>query len=308
MFAELSITSNFTFLTGASHPEEFVDRAAALGLSAIAIADDNSVAGIVRAHMRACEIARRVAERRAWDATHDPVGPPRPAHVRSPPSFPVRAAPRLIPAARLVLADAPPVTVLPENRAGWANLCRILTTGRLRTGKGRCNLQLADLLERPDGMQLLLWPGDWARFADALHRRLAGRMHLLMRPHYDGRDAERFAGLDRAAAELGIPTLACAAPIMHHGRRRRLADVLSAIRLKRRVDDLGRAALPNAERRLRSGDEMRRLFAGHERAVDRAQALAGRLRFSLDELRHEYPSEVATGGGFARPSVGAPGA
>ncbi len=300
MFAELSITSNFTFLTGASHPEEFVDRAAALGLSAIAIADDNSVAGIVRAHLRAREIARRVAERRAWDATHDPVGPPRPAHVRSPPSFPVRAAPRLIPAARLVLADAPPVTVLPENRAGWANLCRILTTGRLRTGKGRCNLQLADLLERPDGMQLLLWPGDWARFADALHRRLAGRMHLLMRPHYDGRDAERFAGLDRAAAELGIPTLACAAPIMHHGRRRRLADVLSAIRLKRRVDDLGRAALPNAERRLRSGDEMRRLFAGHERAVDRAQALAGRLRFSLDELRHEYPSEVAVGESPAR--------
>ncbi len=295
MFAELSITSNFTFLTGASHPEEFVDRAAALGLSAIAIADDNSVAGVVRAHVRAREIARLVAERKAWENTHAPVGPPRPGHVPPPPSFPVHAAPRLIPAARLLPADAPPVTVLPEDRSGWKTLCRILTTGRLRAAKGRCELRLADLLSRPEGVQLLLWPGDWARFADALHRRFAGRMHLLMRPHYDGRDAERFAGLEQAAAGLGIPTLASAAPIMHHGRRRRLADVLSAIRLKCRVDELGRAALPNAERRLRSQGEMRRLFAGHERAVDRAQALAGRLRFSLDALRHEYPCEVSDG-------------
>ncbi|MFO7771761.1 MAG: PHP domain-containing protein, partial [Roseovarius gahaiensis] len=78
MFAELSITSNFTFLTGASHPEDYVHRAAALGLPAIAIADDNSVAGIVRAHSAAREIARQVAERRKIEARDGPIGPPSP--------------------------------------------------------------------------------------------------------------------------------------------------------------------------------------------------------------------------------------
>ncbi|MFC6688334.1 error-prone DNA polymerase [Jhaorihella thermophila] len=291
MIPELSITSNFTFLTGASHPEEYMDRAAALGLLAIAIADDNSVAGIVRAHTRAREIAQLVGERRDWDASHDPIGPPRPAGIPAPPSFPIYATPRLIPAARLVFTDAPPVTVLPENRAGWRNLCRILSTGCLRAEKGKCELQLADLLERPGGLQLLLWPGDWDRFAAPLHRHFPHRLHLLMRPHYDGRDADRFAAQAQMAERLGVPVLASAAPIMHHGARRRLADVLTAIRLRRKVDDLGRHALPNAERRLRAPAEMRRLFAGHETALGNARALADRLRFSLDELRHEYPSE-----------------
>ncbi len=293
MIPELSITSNFTFLTGASHPEEYMDRAAALGLPAIAIADDNSVAGIVRAHTRAREIDRLVAERRAWDATHAPIGPPRPADLPAPPSFPIHTTPRLIPAARLIFTDAPPVTVLPENRRGWGNLCRILSTGRLRAEKGKCDLQLADLVARPDGLHLLLWPGDWDRFAAPLHRHFPDRLHLLMRPHYDGRDTDRFAAQEQTAERLGIPTLASAAPIMHHGARRRLADVLTAIRLRRKVDALGRHALPNAERRLRSPAEMRRLFVGHETALDNTRALADRLRFSLDELRHEYPSEAA---------------
>ncbi|MBQ0750586.1 MAG: error-prone DNA polymerase, partial [Roseovarius sp.] len=109
----------------------------------------------------------------------------------------------------------------------------------------------------------------------------------------DGRDPARFARLEGLAARLGLPTVAAAAPILHRGHRRRLADVLSAIRLGVTVDRLGRHALRNAEQRLRSEEEMRRLFAGHEGAVSRAASLAARLRFSLDELRYEYPSEVA---------------
>jgi len=116
-------------------------------------------------------------------------------------------------------------------------------------------------------------------------------MHLLLTPRYDGRDPVRFDRLATVAADLGLPTLASAAPRMHHGARRRLADVLTAIRLKRRVDDLGRAALVNAEQRLRSAAEMRRLFPGHTAAIDRAADLARRLTFSLDALRYEYPSE-----------------
>ncbi|MFT7596524.1 MAG: error-prone DNA polymerase [Paracoccaceae bacterium] len=295
MYSELSITSNFTFLTGASHPEEFMARAAMLGLPAIAIADDNSVAGIVRAHTESRSIARKVRERRDWDATHSPIGPPRPSHLPQPPSFPVYATPRLIPAARLVFTDAPPITVLPLNRTGWGNLCRILSTGRLRTVKGQCDLQLADLLDRPDGLHLLLWPpAPGETFVQNLTPHFAGRMHLLLTPIYDGRDPARFAELQAAATQLGLPTLASAAPHMHHGNRRKMADVLSAIRLHRKVDDLGRDALANGEVRLRSGPEMHRLFAGYAAAVQAAGDLAHSLTFSLDELRYEYPSEAGT--------------
>ncbi|MCU9836424.1 error-prone DNA polymerase [Ruegeria sp. WL0004] len=302
MYAELSITSNFTFLTGASHPEEYMERAVLLGLPAIAIADDNSVAGIVRAHTRAREIARRVQERLDWEAAHTPIGPPCPAHLPKPPSFPVHAVPRLIPAARLLFTDAPPVTVLPVNRQGWASLCRILSTGRLRAEKGDCILHLSDLEAFAGGLHLLLWPralpspggagGAWPQ-VPRLARRFAGQMHLLLTPHYDGADATRLAALEAEARRLGLPTLASAAPRLHHGARRKLADVLTAIRLRRRVDQLGRDALANGEQRLRSGPEMLRLFRGHEGAVARAGALSQALTFSLDELRYEYPSEVS---------------
>ncbi len=125
--------------------------------------------------------------------------------------------------------------------------------------------------------------------------RFPGACHLLMAPRYDGQDRARFARLARLAEGVGMTPVASALPMMHHGSRRRLADVLTAIRLGMRVDALGRRALPHAEQRLRSEAEMLRLFAGHEAAVHRAGEVAARLRFSLDELRYEYPSEV-TGG------------
>lgn len=300
MFAELSVTSNFSFLKGASHPEEYMSRAAALGISAIAVADENSVAGIVRAHARAREIARQVAERRARDAEYGQMGPPVPPGLHRGESCLLYATPRLLPAARLIFTDACPVTVLPENRAGWAALCRILSAGRLRAEKGSCDLQLADLMKRAGDLQLILWPqplpgqtgaDGWVQTAQQLTRCFAGKIHLGLAPAYDGRDAARFAALTQRAARLGLPTLASAAPLMHHGSRRRLADVVTAIRLRRRVDDLGRDALPNAEARMRSEAGMRRLFTGFEDAVDRAYALSQRLNFSLDELRYEYPLE-----------------
>ncbi|MCZ4352494.1 error-prone DNA polymerase [Roseovarius aestuarii] len=298
-FAELSATSNFTFLTGASHPEDYMHRAALLGLSALAIADENSVAGIVRAHTAAREIARQVAERRRIEAHTGPIGPPAPT-PQPPPAW--ANTPRLIPAARLVLADGLCLTALPENRSGWGNLCRLLTTGRRRTDKGACDLRLDDLFKRAGGLILLLHPPHqqpgaraWARQAQRLTRRLGEQMHLLMAPQYDGQDAMRFDRLTALATRLGLPAIASAAPRMHHGRQRRLADVLTAIRTGTRVDALGRAALANSEQRLRSGAEMLRLFARHEQAVIRAEDLAQRLTFCLDSLRYEYPSEVAPG-------------
>ena len=278
-FIELCATSNFTFLTGASHPEDYVLRAAELGQEALAIADENSVAGIVRAHARAREMAREGG-----------------------PVF------RLIPAARLVLEEGFSVTALPRDRAAWGRLCRLLTLGRRRAPKGSCRLGLEDLLAGGEGLELLLHPetvqaaprvrggaGAWVQQAHRLTRRFPGACHLVMAPDYDGQDPARFAALDRLAQRLRIPTLASARPLMHHGARRRLADVLTAIRLGRRVDALGLEAAPHGEQRLRSEAEMLRLFAGFEAAVHRAGALGRALGFSLDELRYDYPSETAEG-------------
>ncbi len=272
-FCELSITSNFTFLRGASHPEDYVMRAGEMGMGGIAIADVNSVAGIVRAHTRAREIGRDAKE--AGDGPRI----------------------RLIPAAKIVLADGFTATALPQNRKGWGNLCRLLTLGRRRAGKGECALHLPDLLEWAGDMAWLIHPArgaDWQAAARAL---IAANPHckLMMAPRYDGQDGPRFARLAALAESLHIPTIASAAPLMHHGSRRKLADVLCAIRHGVRIEQLGRRALPNAEQRLRSDAEMRRLFAGHEGAVDRAGELAESLTFSLDELRYEYPSELTNG-------------
>ena len=266
-FVELSATSNFTFLTGASHPEEFMLRAAELGFDGLAIADENSVAGIVRAHTKAREMGR--------DG-----GPML----------------RLIPAARLVLQGGGTMTALPVDRAAWGRLCRLLTLGRRRAVKGSCALTLDDLLAGGEGLALLIHPvqDGWKR-AEQLARRFPGMCHVLMAPRYDGQDQARFAAVTRQAAKLGLPTVASAQPMMHHGARRKLADVLTAIRLGQRIEDLGHDAAPHAEQRLRSEAEMLRLFQGYEAAVHRAGDLAATLRFSLDELRYEYPSEV-TGG------------
>jgi DNA-directed DNA polymerase III PolC len=282
MFIELSATSNFTFLTGASHPDELMTEVAELGQAALAIADLNSVAGIVRAHVEAREIRRKAG-----------------------------AAPRLIPAALIRLTDGFTVTALPQDRAGWGRLCRLISTGRLRAPKGECHLEFGDLLDWSTGIDLLLHPppeamtqattpgsgaDGWVTQARRLARRLGrGHLALMMAPCYDGGDSTRFDLLAALADQLGLPTVASARPIMHRAARRPLADVLTAIRNGVRVDDLGRGALVHAEQRLRSEAEMLRIFRGHETAVHRTGEIALRLTFSLDELRYEYPSEISAG-------------
>ncbi|MEM9247907.1 MAG: error-prone DNA polymerase, partial [Pseudomonadota bacterium] len=319
-FAELCITSNFTFLTGASHPEDYAERAALAGLSAIAIADVNSVAGIVRAHTRLKEIARTVRDRAEQEARDGEIGPPRPPAAPRAPGPDIRNVPALLPAARLVLSDGLALTALPRDRAAWGRLSRLISLGRRRVEKGTCLIHLADVLDWAEGMELLLHPPGadspphlvpqpggaavpnapasprgarpWLPQARRLTRRFPGQCHLVLAPCYDGRDAERFDRLTDLAQTLGIPTLASATPRMHHGRQRRLADVLTAIREGARVEHLGRTAMANGEQRLRSEAEMRHLLGPHAEAVTRAAALAQRCTFRLDELRYEYPSEV----------------
>ena len=297
MFAELSITSNFTFLTGASHPEEYMERAALLGYPAIAIADVNSVAGIVRAHSQAQKIARQVKLRQAADI----YGPAAPAQDQFYVSAAILNIPRVLPAAQLVLQSGLRATTLCQTRLGWANLCRILSKGRLRAKKGACILDLNDLLEHSGDLHLLLHPPpalhqqgggqDWREQAHQLTRRFETRMHMLMAPAYDGQDTHRFAAIAALAHQLGLPLLASARPILHHASRRRLADVLTAIRNGKTVEQLGRSALVNAEQRLRSEAEMHRIFHAYPKALSTLPALLKTLHFSLSELRYDYPSE-----------------
>jgi len=297
-FAELSITSNFTFLTGGSHPEEYARRAALLGVEAIAIADVNSVAGVVRAWSELKKIKEDIAEAQA--ARADLIGPPKPAHLPAPPRAPIDHVPRLLPASCLVLQEGVTLTALPRDRTGWRSLCRILSAGRLRAGKGDCLLTVDDLLAFPGGLELLLHAPDkvtrgWKQAVETLLPALHPRMHLLMAPSYDGQDAARFARAERLALSLDLSTVASARPLMHHGARRRLTDILTCIREGVRIEDLGRAAQANAEQRLRGEGEMRRIFAGFERAVDRSTEIAKRLQFDIQSLRYEYPSEISDG-------------
>ena len=299
---ELHITSNFTFLTGASHPEEYAHRAAEMGLEAFAIADENSVAGIVRAHVALREIAR-LAQARARHVTEfGETGPPRPEGApRAPGSLDVMHVPRLLPAARVVLACGLTCVVVPRDRQGWRNLCRLLSKGRLNAPKGACRLEVEDLLEFGGSCALILVPhalhrqrgadAPWPE-AERLARRFAGDVFLMMVPQYDSGDTRSFQAIKELSQRLGVLPVASTAPLMHHGRRRQMADVLTSIREGLRIEHLGAKALANAEQRLRSAQEMRRLFADHPDAIENATALARSCTFSLDELRYEYPSEL----------------
>ncbi len=303
MFAELSITSNFTFLTGASHPEEYMERAATLGLSAIAITDTNSVAGIVRAWTEGKTLQRLIRERTDLESRNGPIGPPVPAHIDHRRSHILTHVPRLIPGAKVVTDTGFTATALASTRQGWAQLCRLITTGRRRAPKGNCHLTLDDLVQCTGGLIWLLHPptqvptsksgaGDWSSQAERLSRRFPGQIHLMLSPLYDGQDSPRFDRIAALAHSLGLPTVASANPIMHHGRRRKLADVVTAIRQGCRVDELGTKALANGEQRLRSEAEMRRILGPHAAAVDRAAELAETCTFDLGQLRYEYPSEI----------------
>ncbi|WP_323035422.1 error-prone DNA polymerase [Pararhodobacter sp.] len=307
-YAELCVTTNFTFLTGASHPEELVARAAELGISAIAITDRNSLAGVVRAHSALREIKRALDEGvTGADGTVSIRG----QSVQDPSSRQMRASggvqapprlPRLIIGARLVLVDsAVEWLALPTDRAAYARLSRLLSLGKRRVEKGQCRLTLSDLQAGAEGMILIALPPDPLHHPapDALlrdmARRFPGNVFLGAAPRYDGRDVVRLRQVAGLAQRSAVPMVALGDVVMHHARRRRLADVLTCIREGLTIDTIGRRALPNAERRLKAPADMARLFRDHPAAIRRTLEIAGRCAFSLDELSYEYPDEVTDG-------------
>ncbi|HUZ67720.1 MAG TPA: PHP domain-containing protein, partial [Beijerinckiaceae bacterium] len=275
-YAELAVASNFSFLRGASHPEELVAQAIALGLSGLGIADRNSVAGVVRAH-----VFVRENKELAGDF-------------------------RLVPGARLVFSDGTPdVLAYPRDRAAWGRLCLLLTRGNLRAEKGDCRLSVDDLLEYASGMQLIVMEASSREFSraqdtrqwslDTLRDAAPGRVWIATQMTY-GRGM-RAALVERAllARTHALPLLAVNDVLMHDPRRRPLADVLACIREKRSLENAGAILAPNAERHLKSPMEMARLFAEEPEAIAETMRFLEEIAFSLDDLRYEYPDELREG-------------
>ncbi len=300
-YAELCVTSNFTFLRGASHPEELVARAVDLGLSAIAITDRNSLAGVVRAHVALRELARARSEALPIRSHRQTDTSSRQTDSGAGLAVAGGALPRLIIGARLVLQDsAVDWLALPLCRTGYASLSRLLSLGKRRAVKGQCDLRQADLLAGAEAMVLIALPPQTPAASDlaqirALAARWPGNCYLGAAPRYDGRDAERFAARAQLSGALGLPLVALGDVLMHHARRRRLADVLSCLRRGCTIEGLGLHALPNAEARLKPAHEMARIFARYPAAIRRTLEIADRCAFSLDELSYEYPDEVTDG-------------
>ena len=262
-YAELSALSNFSFLRGASHPDELVFHAASLGQRAIAITDLNSFAGIVRGH---------IAAKKAGFA--------------------------YIVGTRLRFSDGTPdLLCYPENRAAYGRLSKMLTRGKLRTGKGKCVLTLADSLEAGKGQFFALAPnGAGAGVEGALNElrsAFQGRVWLAASRRFQGDDRAHLNRLAAIARRAHVPFLATNNVLYHAPARRPLQDILHCIREGVTIDAAGRALEANAERHLKTPQEMARLFADHPAAIEETLHIAERIRFSLDELRYEYPEETS---------------
>jgi error-prone DNA polymerase len=273
-YAEFAITSNFSFLRGASGPEELVIQAKTLGLAGLGFADRNSVAGVVRGHVTAREHRIKFA-----------------------------------PGARLSFADGttPDILAFPQDRAAWGRLTRLLSHGKRRAEKGDCLLGLADLLDHIEGQNLIVMPplhiearalcGLLDRLKQAAsHRSLWLGVSML----YRGDDARRLKRLAEISRDTPVPLIATNDALYHVPDRRPLQDVVTCIREKTTIDRAGRLLEANAERHLKSADEMERLFRTVPQAIAETERFLARCRFSLEELRGtEYPEERRNG--FATP-------
>jgi len=264
-YAELHCLSNFSFLRGASHPGELVERAVAFGYAALAVTDLHSVAGVVRAHAAAKEFGLK-----------------------------------LLIGAEIHPADAPPAVVLATDRAAYGRLARLLTLGKSRAPKGECRLDFVDLAAAEEGLLALVFldpdaPPTSRSSAD--YRDVFGdRAYLLAEVHKGPDDTARLAALARLARQSRVPLVA-AGDVRYHGPERRpLHDALTAVRLGRTIADCGKELLANGERHLKPIEELELIYADYPAALARTLEVAGRCTFVLDELRYEYPIELSPAG------------
>jgi error-prone DNA polymerase len=261
VYTELQVTTEYSFLRGASLVEELMASAAILGMKALAVTDRNTLAGIARAHHRAKE-----------------------------------AGIRLIVGCRLDLADGPSVLVYPIDRAGYSRLTRLLTVGKGRAGKGKCTLYWPDLAAAADGLIAILCSDPTEANIRRLKADFGDRAYVALTLMHRPNDAVRLRAIADTAWMLGVSAVATNDVLYHVPERRILQDVLTCIREGCTIDELGHRRERSVVRHLQSPEEMTRLFVRHPDAVARTQEIADRCRFSLDELRYQYPHEVRISG------------
>ena len=259
-YAELHCLSSFSFLRGASSPEELVHRAAEIGYAAIAITDECSVAGVVRAHTAAKD-----------------------------------AKLKLLIGSELKLADGPRLVLLCENIRGYENLCELITRARRAAPKGEYRLTREDMAD-VDGLLAIWLPGDTAHEEEGawVAQRFAGRAWIGIELVRGADDDSRMATLEEIGAKLGLSCIATGDIHMHERRRKRLQDVMTAIRLKCPLAEVGRNLQPNGERHLRPIGRLAKIYPPH--LLIGTLDVASRCAFSLDEIRYEYPEELVPAG------------
>ena len=272
VYTELQVTSNFSFLRGASHAEELVQQAAMLGYTAIAITDRNSLAGIVRAHAAA-----------------------------------KKAGIRIIVGCRLDLLDGLSLLAYPTNIKAYSQLCNLLTTGNRRAEKGECHLYKADVYQYAAGMKFTVLPPAElnesfnfdASFESSLkeyHEAFGSNLYIAASRRYQGDDGKYLYRLNQISLQLNIPLVATNDVHYHEPARRPLQDIVTCIREKCTIYTAGYLLHPNAERFLKPQEEMLRLFRQYPDAIIRTQEITKACKFSLDELKYEYPEEITTEG------------
>lgn len=281
-YAELQVTTHYSFLRGASSPDELFRQAALLGLPALGIVDRNSVGGVVRALVAAEQLSKA--------------------------GFPIR----MIAGCRLDLTDGSSVLVWPEDRPAWSRLTRLLTLGKSRADaqrgeKGKCFLHWEDLAEAAEGLVGALVPG-MADPGDPLALRwmadaFGARGHVCLTQHRRPGEALRLHQLDTAARKFGLTPLATGDVLYATPDERMLQDVVTAIREKCTIDELGFRRERSADRHLKSPEDMARRFRDHPEALRASLAIAERCTFSLRDLKHQYPEEHVISGRTAQEAL-----
>ena len=264
MYTPLWCKSNFSFLEGASHPDELCEEAHRLGLRALALTDRDGVYGIVRAHVKARELGLK-----------------------------------LIVGAQVTCDDGSVILLLAQDRDGYGNLCRLLTAGRLRSEKGESAVTWDEVYAHARGL-LALWGGDQSllvgdaepgKVADLLREAFGDRLYALVARHRRAEEVRQEARLRERAVRYGLPLVAATEILYHTPARRPLQDVLTAIRDGVTLSSSGRRLKPNAEHALKTHEAFSALFADDRSLVARTEEVADRCTFSLKELRYRYPSE-----------------
>ena len=291
-YAELATTTNFSFLRGASHPEELVARALELGHCGIGIADRNSVAGIVRAfsYLRAHGVKafssevdadlRKECPSRLENSEGDRFNLNR-----------TRFAFKLAVGVHLVFRDeTPDILCYPKDRAAYGRLCRLLTKGNCRAAKGDCALYLDDLLEFGEGHQLIVMEN--GALPPALTVAFRGRLWIAASALYGAGARAQLQRRIALAGEHALPLIAVNNVLMHVNERRPLADALACIREGITLDEAGLLLEANAERHLKDAEEMARIFAKAPQAIDETRRFLDGLAFRLSDLAYDYPTEL----------------